>query len=85
MGYESPLSEQPWPHYDPKALSRDEITIVVQVNGKLRGRIAVPAGASKQSVQEAALADPNVAKHIAGKTIRKIIVIPEKLVNVVVS
>ena len=85
MGYATPLSEQPWPDHDPEALARDEITIVVQVNGKLRGRIAVPAGASKEAVQETALTDPNVLKHTEGKTIRKVIVIPEKLVNVVVG
>jgi leucyl-tRNA synthetase len=85
MGYATHLSEQPWPEHDPEALAKDEMTIVVQVNGKLRGRIAVPADASRESVQEVALADANVQKHIEGKTIRKVIVIPEKLVNVVVG
>jgi leucyl-tRNA synthetase len=85
MGNEVPLSEQPWPDHDPAALTKEEITIVVQVNGKLRGRISVAADASRESVQKIALADPNVCKHIEGKTIRKVIVIPEKLVNVVVG
>ncbi len=85
VGYTTPLSEQPWPNHDPKALAKDEITIVVQVNGKLRSRITVPAGASRKAIEKAALADPNVLKHTADATIRKVIVIPEKLINVVVS
>jgi leucyl-tRNA synthetase len=61
------------------------LEIVVQVNGKLRGRIAVPAGAGEAQVRAAALADANVQKFIAAATIRKVIVVPGKLVNVVAS
>ena len=85
MGYPTHLSEQPWPAHDPEALQKDEITIVVQVNGKLRCRMDVAAHATKDEIEQKALADPNVLKHTQGKTIRKVIVIPEKLVNVVVQ
>jgi leucyl-tRNA synthetase len=85
MGYSTPLSKQPWPTHDPEALHKDEITIVVQVNGKLRCRMDVAAHATKEEIEQKALADPNVLKHTQGKTIRKVIVIPEKLVNVVVQ
>jgi len=85
MGYPTHLSEQPWPAYDPNALHKDEITIVIQVNGKLRSRIDVDTHATKDEIKQKALDDTNVIKHTQGKTIKKIIVIPEKLVNVVVQ
>lgn len=84
MGYARPLAQEPWPTYDPDALKTEDVVVVVQVNGKLRGQLTVPAGASSEDIQELALKDPNVERHIEGKNIVKIIVIPEKLVNVVV-
>ncbi len=74
-----------WPQYDESALERDEIEIVVQVNGKLRGRFRVPAKADKSEVEALALADENIKKHIEGLSVRKVIVVPGKLVNVVAS
>lgn len=74
-----------WPQYDENALERDEIEIVVQVNGKLRGRFRVPAKAGKSEVEALALADENIKKHIDGLSVRKVIVVPGKLVNVVAS
>jgi leucyl-tRNA synthetase len=65
-------------------LEQDSIELVVQVNGKLRGRVTVPTGATDEQVKAAALADENVAKWIQGKPLRKVIVVPGKLVNVVV-
>jgi leucyl-tRNA synthetase len=85
MGYTTPLSAQPWPEYDPEALKKDEVTLIVQVNGKLRSRIAVPADCSREDAEKAALNDPNTQKHTAGKTVRKVIVVPGKLVNVVAN
>jgi len=76
---------QPWPVWDPAALARDEVTVVVQVNGKLRGKLMVPADASEETVRQAALADENVARHLEGKTVRKVVVVPGKLVNIVVG
>jgi leucyl-tRNA synthetase len=61
------------------------LEIVVQVNGKLRGRVTVPAGAPDDAVREIALADENVARHVAGKTLKKAIIVPGKLVNLVVT
>ena len=85
LGYGDLLSEAAWPEYDEEALAVDEVTVVVQVNGKLRGKVVVAADASKEAIEQAALVEENVVKHIEGKTVRKVIVIPGKLVNVVVG
>jgi leucyl-tRNA synthetase len=85
MGHDTLLLHQAWPAHDPAALVTDEVEVVVQVNGKLRGKINVARDAAKDAVEAAALAEANVAKHIAGKTVRKVIVVPGKLVNVVVG
>ena len=85
IGHEKLLIDQPWPAHDPAALVTDEVEIVVQVCGKLRGKVSVPRDASKEDLERAALADANVVKHIEGKTIRKVIVVPGKLVNVVAN
>ena len=74
-----------WPQVDEDALIQDSIQYVVQVNGKLRGKVDVAADASKDEVETAAMADENVQRFTAGLTIRKVIVVPGKLVNVVVS
>jgi leucyl-tRNA synthetase len=77
------LLAQAWPKADPDALARDVISLVVQVNGKLRGNIAVPAGAGNEEIIAAALADENVRRFLTGE-VRKKIVVPGKLVNLVV-
>lgn len=74
-----------WPSFDPSLAREDVLTIAVQVNGKLRDTITVPADAPKEAVEQAALASPRVAAHTEGKTIRKVIFVPGKLVNVVAS
>lgn len=84
MGYPRTLAVEPWPEHDPEALKTNEVTVVLQVNGKLRSQISVPADADSEEIQTQAMNDQNVARHIEGKTIVKIIVIPGKLVNVVV-
>ncbi|MBI3715675.1 MAG: leucine--tRNA ligase [Betaproteobacteria bacterium] len=78
------LLEAAWPEPDPAALEQDEIELVVQVNGKLRGHIRVPKAAAKDAIEKMALADEGVARHTEGKPIKKIIVVPGKLLNVVV-
>src|SRR6202790_1277859 len=83
-GEKSNLLKAPWPKYDPALAAEDEIEIPVQVNGKLRGLVVVPAGATNDQVQQAALANEKVLAAIAGKQIVKIIVVPQKLVNIVV-
>lgn len=76
---------QPWPSYTPALLVLDEIQMPVQVNGKLRGVITIPAKAGQDEAQRRAVADPMIAKHCEGVTIRKIIYIPGRLLNLVVS
>jgi leucyl-tRNA synthetase len=73
-----------WPQVDESALIQDEIKIVVQVNGKLRGHITVPADADKKTLETMALNEPKVQRFTAEKTVKKVIVVPKKLVNVVV-
>ena len=83
LGYEDSLETFGWPVCDEKALATETLLIVVQVNGKVRGKVTVPVDADKEAVEAAALADPNVARFLEGKTLRKVIVVPGRLVNVV--
>jgi leucyl-tRNA synthetase len=78
------LMDAAWPAVDENALKQDEIEIVVQINGKLRGRITVPATADQAAVQAIALTDATVLKFLEGKPVRKCIYVPGKLVNLVV-
>jgi leucyl-tRNA synthetase len=78
------LADQPWPNFDPQALVEDELELVVQINGKLRDKLVVPRTASSAEIEASALASPRAQEWTAGKTIRKIIVVPGKLVNIVV-
>jgi leucyl-tRNA synthetase len=78
------LLDASWPQPDPAALDQDEIELVVQVNGKLRGSIRVPKTAAREAIEKLALADAGVARHTEGKAIKKVIVVPGRLVNVVV-
>jgi leucyl-tRNA synthetase len=83
LGHDHTLAYEPWPAYNP-ALLKDELEEVpVQVNGKLRGRITVPAGSDAGKIEHVAREDPRIAALLAGKTIRKVIVVPGKLVNFV--
>jgi leucyl-tRNA synthetase len=84
LGHESAVTDEGWPEADVEAMRADTVQIVVQVNGKLRARLQVAADASKQDLEDAARADPNVQRFITDKEIRKVIVVPGKLVNVVV-
>ncbi|MGB0721315.1 MAG: leucine--tRNA ligase [Gammaproteobacteria bacterium] len=85
LGYGEDILTVGLPEVDEAALVKDSIEIVVQVNGKLRGRIEVPASAEKAAVEAAALAEENVVRFTEGKTIRKVIVVPGKLVNIVAN
>jgi leucyl-tRNA synthetase len=84
LGFEGELMDAPWPQPDDAALKQDEIELVVQVNGKLRGSIRVPATADRAVIEAAALSDAHVQKFVAEQPIKKIIVVPGKLVNLVV-
>jgi len=85
LGHNEPLIDAIWPKSDPEALEQNEIEMVVQVNGKLRSKITVAKTADQNQIEALAHADDKVQQHIAGKTIRKTIVIPGRLVNIVVS
>ncbi len=84
MGHTPTIVAHPWPRYREDALVSDEMTIVVQVNGKLRSKFAIHTQADDDAIKAVALADAAVVKHISGKTIRKVIVVKKKLVNIVV-
>jgi leucyl-tRNA synthetase len=84
LGHGGPVIDAPWPQADAAARVSDMAEMVVQVNGKLRGKISVPAGASKEDAAAAALADENVQRFLAGQPVKKTIVVPGKLINFVV-
>ncbi|NIS90687.1 MAG: leucine--tRNA ligase [Woeseiaceae bacterium] len=84
LGHETALVDVRWPTVDQSALETDLVEIVVQVNGKLRGRVSVAADADNDTIGQQALADPNVQRFVAGKEVRKTIVVPGRLVNIVV-
>ena len=84
LGHETALVDQPWPTLDESALALDLVEVVIQVNGKLRGRISVSVDAGKDTIAQLAIADPNVQRFIGDKEIRKTIVVPGRLVNIVV-
>ena len=85
LSFGSDIEEASWPEPDKKALEREAIEIVVQVNGKVRTRIKTPPEISKESLEEIALKEDNVQRFLEGVTIRKIIVVPKKLINIVAN
>ncbi|MGD2054568.1 MAG: leucine--tRNA ligase [Gammaproteobacteria bacterium] len=85
LGHDSLIAEQMWPQSDESALERDSIELVVQVNGKLRSKISVPADADNDAVEAIALKDEKIQLNIQDKTVRKVIVVPGRLVNLVVA
>jgi leucyl-tRNA synthetase len=85
LGRDGFVIDARWPEVDPAALVRDTVELVVQVNGKLRARVAVPAGAEREVVEAAARADDNVRRFLEDVTVHKVIVVPGKLINFVVS
>ena len=85
LGHADPVIDASWPVLDESALVQDSLTLVIQVNGKLRGQIEMPAAATREEVEAAARANENVLRFVDGLTIRKVIVVPGKLVNIVAS
>lgn len=84
LGGDSSLFTQTWAKVDEEALVEETMTIVVQVNGRVRGRIVVPVGADEESIKQRALEEPNVRTHLEGKQIKRFILVPGKIVNIVV-
>jgi leucyl-tRNA synthetase len=79
------ITEQTWPVYDERFLVEDEVEIVVQVNGKLRDKLTVALDAADAEVEAAALALPKIKDLLAAKTVRKVVIVPKKLVNIVAA
>jgi leucyl-tRNA synthetase len=85
LGHEGGIAFAAWPVFDPVVARAEEIVIPVQVNGKVRGRVTVPADCAEDDIRAAALAAPAIASHLAGKTVRKVIVAAGRLVSIVVT
>ena len=83
LGHDTILADTPWPSHDESLLANDTVTIGVQVNGKLRATITMAADCNKEEAEKIALAEPGVQKAIGGQTVRKVIVVPGRIVNVV--
>ena len=79
------ITERPWPNYDEQLLVEDEVEIVLQVNGKVRDRMKMSILATEEETKSAALANERIRELIAGKTVRKVVVVPKKLVNIVAN
>ena len=84
LGKPYSVHQQPWPEVDQEAVQQEEFTLIVQVNGKLRDRVQAPVGITDQQAQELALKTPGAQSHLEGREIKKVIVVPGRLVNIVV-
>ena len=85
LGFGYSIHNQAWPVYNPELAAEEDVEIVIQINGKIRGKIVVPVGSKEDQLKELALNNPDIKGHLAEKTVRKVIVVPDRLVNIVVS
>ena len=85
LGHDGPVFREPWPAYDPELAREEGADVVIQVNGKLRGRIGVAFGTPREALEKQALADAKIQPHLDGKQVIKVVVVPDKLVNIVVK
>ncbi|MGH7729733.1 MAG: leucine--tRNA ligase [Candidatus Eiseniibacteriota bacterium] len=85
LGHAESLAYEPWPAWDPAKVQEESVTVAVQVNGKLRATVELPHGAAEAEAQRAALADERIQRYVNGAQIRKVIFVPNKLINLVVS
>lgn len=85
LGHQGTLAYEPWPTYDPALLKDDEIEVPVQINGKVRGRVVVPADADRAAIEVAARSDDRIGAILGGRPVRKVVVVPGKLINFVVE
>jgi len=85
LGHAQSVADAAWPEADAEAMERESLTLVVQVNGKVRGRLDVAVDLDQATLERMALEEPNVQRMIAGKTVRKLVIVPGRLVNVVAN
>ncbi|MBI3988134.1 MAG: class I tRNA ligase family protein, partial [candidate division NC10 bacterium] len=85
LGHDGSIFAKPWPGYDPKALLAEEIVIVVQVDGKLRTRLSLPASSHEEAIKQAALEDKKIKQWLQGREVKQVVVVPKRLVNIVTS
>lgn len=85
IGYERSIFEEPWPSYDPVSIQAEELLVVVQVDGKLRSKLILPAEASEEALKRAALEDPRIRQWLKDRQVKRVVVVPKKLVNIVTS
>ena len=85
FGKENSIFQEDWPKYDPEAIKKDTISLVVQINGKVRSKVDIPADAKEEKIKEVVLADDRVQKWLQDKSIKKFIIVPGKIVNIVVG
>ena len=85
LGHRESLDQVPWPSYSEAALAEEQLLIVVQVNGKVRGKITVPADMTQERIQTDALADARVVGFLEGKKVQRVVYVPRRLVNIVVE
>jgi leucyl-tRNA synthetase len=83
LGYNTLLADQPWPEVEPALLVDDQITIAVQVNGKRRDELTIARTATKEDIEAAALQQESVIRALEGKPVKRVIVVPQRIVNVV--
>ncbi|PTQ52388.1 MAG: Leucyl-tRNA synthetase [Hydrogenibacillus schlegelii] len=84
LGHTGTIAYEPWPAYDPAALEAPEVEVVVQIGGRVRGKLVVPKGLPEAELREQALRLPEIERHLAGKSPKKVVVVPDKIVNIVV-
>jgi leucyl-tRNA synthetase len=85
LGHPESIAYAPWPAYDPKYVQESTLDVAVQINGRVRGHVTVPAGATEKEMEQAAFADPKIKRLLEGHTIRKVIYVPGKLISIVVG
>ncbi len=85
LGHKAGILRSPWPAADERALARDTVEIAIQINGKLRGKMVVGAGLDRAAAEKAVLQDPQTAQWLAGAAVRKVIIVPDRLANIVVQ
>jgi leucyl-tRNA synthetase len=85
LGHDDSILRQPWSSYDPMLTQEEVVTVVIQVNGRVRSRLTAPASVAEDDLREAALHHERIQEWIVGKTIRKVVIVPQKLVNIVVA